>query len=412
MMHAAVVLNAVLVMGMLAVADGVSCTNTFSGLTQCAVLNGQTTNANTEVMRNAELFWLDEQYRGAMSPDTDTAECRAAYNAFYCVNWAHGAGAGPCSSGGQTQPPCFSLCADWVEKCFQRMLNRESLEGRTKVFSTGAVIGSQTGMQSVILTLDTAGTENADAICSRLAAPQNVTECFGAVTNFRRPTCTHTLSGLTTCAVLNGEPIDVQPNAVVLRDIELMRVFNPWNEQTHRYGTKTAECLAAWNSFYCVHWADRFGAGPCKNGTVMRPCFSLCADYVQKCFPPRWPDEREHWVTFRPGVGLHGLSMESTEVRIDIPGTDNVDVICSVLGTPRNATNCFGDVASFTRLPPATSPPSATPPPPATTPPPPTPLVSVRVPPPPDSSASKRDNSQTAWLVTVAALTVAVRVTF
>jgi hypothetical protein len=404
-MHAAVVLNAVVVLGMLAVADGASCTNTFSGLTQCAVLNGQTTNANTAVMRNTELFWLDYTYEQPLRPDTNTLECRAAFNSFYCVNWAYGAGAGPCSSDGQAQPPCFSLCADWVQKCFQRMPNRESLEGRTTVFSTGAVNGAETGMQDVILTLDAAGMHNVDAICSRLAAPQNVTKCFGAVTNFTRRTCTHTFSNLTTCAVLNGEPIDVEPNAVLRRDIELLKVSNPWNEQMHAYGTRTEECRAAYNSFYCVHWAHKFGAGPCKNGTATWPCFSLCADYVQKCFPPRWPDEREHWVTFRPGVGLHGLSMESTEVRIDIPGTDNVDVICSVLGTPRNATNCFGDVASFTRLPPATSPPSATPPPPFT------PQVSARVP-PPDSAASKRGHSQTTWLVTVAALTVAVRVTF
>jgi hypothetical protein len=402
MIHAAVVLKAALVLGMLAGSDGAGCTNTFSGLTQCAVLNGQTTDANTAVMQNPELYWLDQAYTGAMSPDTGTTECRAAFNAFNCVNWAYGAGAGPCKNG-TGMPPCFSLCADWVQKCFQRMPNRESIDGRATEFSTGAVNGAKTGMQSVILTLDAAGIDNVDTICSRLAPEQNATKCFGDVAGFTRRTCTHTLSGLTTCAVLNGEAINVQPQAPWfypswILDLEKIRVSNPWNENMRYYGTRTEECLAAYNSFFCAHWAHKFGAGPCKNGTAMRPCFSLCADYVQKCFPPRWPDENAHWVTFRPGAGVHGLSLMETEVRIDIAGTDNVDAICSVLGIPRNATNCFGDVANFTRLPPAAPPP--------TTPPPTTPPPQFTFLPPPSAATT----AATTWRVIFPVLLLAVMV--
>lgn len=180
------VAQALVLLSVVAVADGAGCTNTFSGLTQCAVLNGQTTNADTTtVMQNPELYWLDYTYEQPLSPDTDTTECRAAFNSFHCVNWAHGAGSGPCSTTGQAMPPCFSLCADYVQKCFQRLPTRFGID-RKQEFRTGVVNGARTLMETVILRLDIAGIDNVDAICSRLAPEQNATKCFGDVANFTR----------------------------------------------------------------------------------------------------------------------------------------------------------------------------------------------------------------------------------
>ena len=178
------VCSAVALLGMLTFVHGDTCVNTYSGLTKCAILNGEATNANpATVLQYPEEYllgrWYHEQsFAGYM---TDSEECRAAFNPFYCVYWAYRVDAGPCNRTGKAMPPCFSLCADYVQKCYLPLSSPYKYEHFVEFPA-----GTGTSMERIVLSIDIPGIDNVDVICSKLAPPQNVTNCFGDVANFTR----------------------------------------------------------------------------------------------------------------------------------------------------------------------------------------------------------------------------------
>ena len=80
-----------------------TCMNTYSGLTKCAILNGETTNKDTvAITRHLVHFidgWYTQQVNDGMS---GSIVCMAAFDTFHCVfvvNTMYGGS--PCDSTGE-----------------------------------------------------------------------------------------------------------------------------------------------------------------------------------------------------------------------------------------------------------------------------------------------------------------------
>jgi hypothetical protein len=212
------------------------------------------------------------------------------------------------------------------------------------------------------------------------------------------PTCANTYSGLTKCAILNG--------ATTTIDTGITRNLNWYIDGWYRTQLESGmsdsiACRAAFDAFHCVFVVSTlYGGSPCdSDGNQQQPCYSLCVNYVQQCYGST--SSRNRNVDFALGFGPR---------QIDVPGTDNVEAICSHYEPFRFVEKCFGGeyVANVTietppqppTLPPTTPQPLVTTTPqthtpPASTPPPSTPPPSTPIPLPPVPSAAVK--TATAW---------------
>ena len=234
--------------------------NTFSGLTNCSILNG----APTFVV-DVYHFGLDIEKLASQSYETATyvqksEACMKIFLDLSCIN----NGQVPTSTGDRMEA-CWQLCAQFNRVCGTQGSCRNT---GSECFGDNGVLG----MKPVTTPPPT-------------TTPQPVTTTTTTpATTTPPPVCGKTFKDLTTCAVLEGLPVggsDAEIAQIPLVEKELDDFYD--KSEQHGY-TKSDACRTAYYTVNCIWSTRRLGLCVSKNEAEALPiCYDLCVDYYETC---------------------------------------------------------------------------------------------------------------------------------